>query len=307
MSKKTSYLLGILLTIIVGTFFYLKLCCSTGKIPEKKPNKVVVAPKPQKVVLAPFGIKEVNDQLLLKMEESFAFGKSEFNVTEDLSKDVNDGALKIKEYLDENGQKRFNIIGYYTSDEENTSAYPNLGLARANAVKGYMSSKGVSINLINTFGQLKDDLALDANNITYKPIDFGLVDQNFEAANKDEEALKLACEALKASPLILYFNTSQASIKLSDSQREKFAKIKNCVDKLGARIEVVGHTDSMGDADKNKVLGQNRADFAKAYLVTNGISASSIDATSKGQIDPIMSNTTAAGRSKNRRTVVTIK
>ena len=215
--------------------------------------------------------------------------------------------LKIKEYLDENGQKRFNITGYYSSDEENTSAYPNLGLARASSVKNYMTSKGISAKLIDTFGKLNDKLNTDSKDIIYKPIDFGIVDKNFEEANKDDEALRLACEALKASPLIMYFNTSQASINLSASQREKFSKITNCVDKLGAEIQVIGHTDNTGNADANVVLGQNRADFAKAYLISNGISASKINAVSKGQNSPIRENTTVEGRAKNRRTVVTIK
>ena len=152
MSKKTIYLLGILLTIIVGTFLYWKFCCSISHgEKEEKTNKTVIVPEQKKASLTPFGIKEVNDKLLLKMGENFNFTKSNFVISDNLSQDVDDGVLKIKEYLDADGQKRFNIIGYYTSDEENNSAYPNLGLARANSVKNYMASKGISTKFINTF------------------------------------------------------------------------------------------------------------------------------------------------------------
>jgi len=313
MSKKTSYLLGILLTIIIGTYFFWKQgCCPCESETKPKVVKPVIEPKPQKAILTPFGIKDVNDQLLLKMKDNFIFSKSNLVLSNSLSKDVDDATLKIKEYLDENGQKRFNITGFYTSDEENPSAYPNLGLARANTVKDYMTSKGVSAKLINTFGKLNDNLAPvtnadGSNDIIYKAIDFGIVDKNFEEATKDEEALKAACAALKASPLILYFKTSQATIVLTDSQREKFSKMKNCIDKLGAQIQVIGHTDATGNADYNVVLGQNRADFAKQYLINNGIPTAKIEAISKGQSDPISDNGTAAGRAKNRRTVITIK
>lgn len=306
MSKKTSYLLGILLAIIIGTFIIWKFCCPNDNKKEEKNNNTVVIPKAKKAILAPFGIREVNDDLLLKMEESFSFEKSNFVLQNSLSKDVNDGVLKIKEYLDEDGQKRFNITGYYTSDEENKSAYPNLGLARANAVKNYMASKGVSTKLINTFGQLNDKIDPNSKQVIYKSIDFDIVDKDAETTNKENDALIAACENLKTNPLILYFNTSQASINLSKTQREKFAKISYCVDKLGTEIKVIGHTDNTGNPEYNVILGQNRADFAKEYLIKNGIPKNRVQATSKGQEAPIEDNATALGRSKNRRTVITI-
>jgi len=308
MSKKTIYLLGILLTIIVGTFLYYKLCCNcknNGKKKEKVDNKLVI-PKSKDAILAPFGIKEVNDNLLVKMEEQFNFGKSNFILSDSLSKDVNDGVLKIKEYLDENGKKRFNIIGYYSSDEINDSGYPNLGLARASAVKSYMVKKGISPKLIDTFGELNDKLSAGANDIIYKSIDFNLVDKDDDTAKKELEALMEACNALKQDPLVLYFQTGQASINLTKEQREKFSKITNCIDKLGAKIEVVGHTDNTGDPQKNIELGQGRADFAKGYLMRNGILSSDISTSSKGPNEPIGDNNTPEGRAKNRRTVVKI-
>lgn len=307
MSKKTLYLLGILLTIIIGTFLYWNLCCKVCNA-EKNEKPAVVIPTPKEVQLAPFGIKEVNDNLLVKMEEQFSFSKSNFVVTEDaLPKDVNDGVLKIKEYLDESGKKHFNIVGYYTSDEVNDSAYPNLGLARASAVKKYMVSKGVSAKLINTFGELNDKLEADANNIIYNTIDFSIIDKDELTSKTEEEALIKACEALKDDPLVLNFQTNQAAIVLSESQRKKFARISKCVDKLGAKVKVVGHTDSTGNPDNNVILGQERAEFAKKYLVKNGILSGNVIATSKGQSEPISSNATAKGRAENRRTVVTIE
>ena len=305
MSKKTRYLLGIILTIIIGTILYLMFCCNCNNIEKEK--KTIALPAPEKIELTPFGIKEVNENLLVKMEEQFNFGKSNFVLSDSLPKDVNDGVLKIKEYLDANGEKRFNITGYYTSDEVNNSAYPNLGLARANSIKSYMAKKGVSPKLINTFGELNDELASGANDIIYKSIDFGLADYDNDAGKKELEELLKSCEALKSDPLILHFKTGETAISLNVAQKEKFAKITNCVDKLGAKVEVVGHTDNTGDPVSNIAFGQGRADFAKGYLVKNGILSSDISAISKGQDDPISDNTTIEGRAKNRRTVVTIK
>lgn len=71
-------------------------------------------------------------------------------------------------------------------------------------------------------------------------------------------------------------------------------------------MQVVGHTDNTGNADKNMTLGQGRADFAKQYLIANGILGDNIEASSKGQTQPIADNNTEEGRTKNTRTVITI-
>ena len=97
-----------------------------------------------------------------------------------------------------------------------------------------------------------------------------------------------------------------AQINLTAEQRQKIADISHCVDKLGVKIQVVGHTDNTGQADNNMVLGQGRADFAKNYLIRNGILGVNIEATSKGQTQPIADNNTEEGRKENRRTVITI-
>jgi len=68
----------------------------------------------------------------------------------------------------------------------------------------------------------------------------------------------------------------------------------------------VGHTDNTGVASTNMRLGLNRANFAKTYLMQNGISEAKINTASKGQTSPIESNATKEGRAKNRRTVVTL-
>ena len=81
-------------------------------------------------------------------------------------------------------------------------------------------------------------------------------------------------EKINANPLILYFKTGKAQIDLSAEDRQKVADIKNYLDHVeDAKLDVIGHTDNVGSRDTNIRLGQQRADFAKKYLVKNGISA----------------------------------
>jgi outer membrane protein OmpA-like peptidoglycan-associated protein len=66
-------------------------------------------------------------------------------------------------------------------------------------------------------------------------------------------------------------------------------------------LDLDGHTDNVGDAEKNKQLGQERADAVKAYLVSKGVAGSQITTESQGEEKPVANNETEEGRSLNRR------
>lgn len=66
-------------------------------------------------------------------------------------------------------------------------------------------------------------------------------------------------------------------------------------------IVIYGYTDNKGAADYNLKLSQDRANAVKAYLTKKGLAASRFTTTGMGMADPIESNDTDAGRSKNRR------
>lgn len=67
------------------------------------------------------------------------------------------------------------------------------------------------------------------------------------------------------------------------------------------RIEVGGHTDNTGSAATNTNLSQARAEAVRAYLITKGVSADRMTARGYGSAQPVAPNTTASGRSQNRR------
>ena len=69
----------------------------------------------------------------------------------------------------------------------------------------------------------------------------------------------------------------------------------------GKKVRIIGHTDSSGDANKNLVLSQQRAEAVKTYLIAKNIPAHLLNTEGLGSNKPVADNTTAEGRKKNRR------
>ncbi|HLA55037.1 MAG TPA: OmpA family protein, partial [Flavobacterium sp.] len=66
-------------------------------------------------------------------------------------------------------------------------------------------------------------------------------------------------------------------------------------------IQIYGYTDSDGSESYNQTLSEQRAAAVRGYLTTKGISNSRFTTTGMGEADPISTNSTAVGKSENRR------
>jgi outer membrane protein OmpA-like peptidoglycan-associated protein len=71
-------------------------------------------------------------------------------------------------------------------------------------------------------------------------------------------------------------------------------------------IEIVGHTDDVGDDDYNLNLSLQRAEAVRDYLVSEGVDASKIATVGMGESMPIASNSTPEGRAENRRVEILV-
>ncbi|GGI26114.1 OmpA family protein [Pedobacter mendelii] len=71
-------------------------------------------------------------------------------------------------------------------------------------------------------------------------------------------------------------------------------------------LKLAGHTDNTGGRELNLRLSKERAESVKAYLVSQGVNASRVEATGYGPDQPISTNKTAAGRQENRRVEFTL-
>ncbi len=96
------------------------------------------------------------------------------------------------------------------------------------------------------------------------------------------------------------FDTGRYTLK--PGAREKLAKVAGIIlGHPGLKIEVEGHTDSIGSDEYNMKLSENRANAVREYLLSQGIKPESITAQGFGKTRPVADNSTAAGRQRNRR------
>jgi outer membrane protein OmpA-like peptidoglycan-associated protein len=71
-----------------------------------------------------------------------------------------------------------------------------------------------------------------------------------------------------------------------------------------AKFDLGGHTDSAGGAKSNQLLSERRVNAVRDWFISNGIKADRLTATGYGEVSPIDTNKTRAGRANNRRVEV---
>jgi OOP family OmpA-OmpF porin len=88
------------------------------------------------------------------------------------------------------------------------------------------------------------------------------------------------------------------------------AELRDFVDKLKAapqrRVLVKGYVSSSTASAENTRLSEKRAEGVRKLLVASGIEARRIEVKGMGIEEPIASNATAEGRTKNRRVEIVV-
>ena len=103
----------------------------------------------------------------------------------------------------------------------------------------------------------------------------------------------------------VYFDTEKYNINAKSQETlNKLAAIFKEYPKTNILVE--GHTDNTGSDSYNLTLSKNRAQAVTNYMVTNGLDKGRFDTKWYGEAQPKYDNTTAEGRSKNRRVELAI-
>lgn len=98
---------------------------------------------------------------------------------------------------------------------------------------------------------------------------------------------------------------------LQEPTSDSISILEQAIDALNRypeiRVELHGHTDSVGTDEYNQRLSERRAQIVNDYLLSHGIDASRIvDVRGYGESQPIDTNDTREGRARNRRTELNV-
>ena len=101
------------------------------------------------------------------------------------------------------------------------------------------------------------------------------------------------------------FTSARADIDNAsrDHLRRVAEQLNRCAD---TRLHITGHTDSSGNAGRNRQLSGYRADAVRAFLISVGAPADRLSVSGAGSSEPVASNRTPAGREQNRRIEIEI-
>ena len=106
----------------------------------------------------------------------------------------------------------------------------------------------------------------------------------------------------KGVPDRVFFATNESILTTMsrDTLRKQAAWLR---DNPSVNVVLEGHADERGTREYNLALGERRANSAKDYLMTYGVSADRISVISYGKERPVDSGSNPLSWSKNRRSV----
>lgn len=136
-----------------------------------------------------------------------------------------------------------------------------------------------------------------------------------DRARRVEADLQRRIDALQAEAtergIVLTLGDVLFSSGSAQLQLDGYDKLNQLVDFLNQYpdrdVLIEGHTDSVGSAAFNEQLSQRRADSVWAYLARQGIGELRLSARGMGEVQPVATNDTAAGRQQNRRVEIVIE
>ncbi len=186
----------------------------------------------------------------------------------------------------------------------------------------YIAKGGEKYITIGSFDKFKnvsrkptsDDYGMSSKVCYYYLDDVSVIEvtPEFKSITR-EETIKIDTITISKLPNVgnkiimssLRFRTNQHN--LIDSTHKELDKIVTLLTvNPFLKVEISGHTDSIGNPKTNIILSERRAETVKQILLEKGISINRISTSGKGSSEPISTNSTEEGRAMNRRIEITI-
>ncbi|MCL2041549.1 MAG: OmpA family protein [Bacteroidales bacterium] len=156
--------------------------------------------------------------------------------------------------------------------------------------------------------------ALESDNAAIKK-DLNDVKSDITGIKNDVKDIKDALAKMEQKEVVQKVTATAENIEfktgsavLTEESKVLLDEVANLLNSIAwIKLDIAGHTDNVGNADKNKKLSQDRANAVKDYLVGKGLDENKMSSVGYGPEKPIASNNTEAGRQRNRRVEFAIK
>ena len=273
-----------LIFIFFAIFARHYFVCDILKQCEEEQEEIIVDQRAQTLVLTD------NDSIILQGYDQFAFNSEAYDAQMNESNEAFLDTLAQLMMADSNS--RLTITGFYSEQEIDIMAgfYDNMGLARAANVREMLVKRGLDENRMDL------DHGIAADSLISEPLTF------------KKYAITTPSEYAKTAYTFTNMTFSDANFEVNSYVFKPGESFVSYADSLKTYLSlntdkqllIIGHTDSDASEKYNKRLGLNRAKSAKKYFEDLGVE-NEIEVLSKGETEPVVPNTTAANKQKNRR------
>lgn len=126
-----------------------------------------------------------------------------------------------------------------------------------------------------------------------------------QLANDDISITNTGESLIVSLPQDITFDTDSADLRPT-LRSDLNVVARNLQEFPNSTVQVVGHTDSEGDATYNLGLSHRRAGSVADVLQADGVGYDRIRTSGRGEDQPVASNLTPEGRAQNRRVEIVV-
>jgi outer membrane protein OmpA-like peptidoglycan-associated protein len=222
------------------------------------------------------------DSVRYKVQHPFAFEYSD--ATPVVAENLLPAIKSVVKKLDADKKASLKVIGVYSPFEENETAFPNLGIARAEAVKSMLESSGANSGQISTVGLESANLFQMDGKLTgaiyFSFSNASTVElQATDVKGEDEEA-ETELEEYSEAESFYYKYGDYKVVKGHVPYLKKLIKLLK--EQPKSKVVLTGYSGHEEEAVSDRInLAEMRAISIRRYLVDHGVRRAQIEVRAK--------------------------
>jgi outer membrane protein OmpA-like peptidoglycan-associated protein len=193
--------------------------------------------------------------------------------------------------LNTNQKEELVVTSLFSRDENGAIA-----LSRNEIIKKKLADFGINVDRV-VFQTKQEGFKFAENNQYDKGLAYTYQEMSEERINAIDESI---------ASKILYAGFGSKTFNPDNTLNAYAIELKSYLAKHPTKtVQIIGHTDNNGEAEANMWYGRERAKSVMQYFVSQGIDASKLTISSKGETAPIAPNN-KEGQRLNRRIEINI-